>query len=98
MTTIGYYAFSGCTGLETVVLRDGLKEIQQGAFENCTGLKKIVIPSSVKHIGYQAFHGCSALVDIELPPGLKVAPDAFEGSPFQQAAERNGTSPELTQP
>ena len=95
MTTIGYYAFSGCTGLETVVLRDGLKEIQQGAFENCTGLEKIVIPSSVKHIGYQAFLGCSSLSDVELPPGVTVAPDTFEGT---LVPPEKRISPERTQP
>jgi hypothetical protein len=93
--SIERYAFCQ-SGLLEIVLPESLESIGEGAFTECTGLKKIVIPPKVKEIGPRAFADCTALADVELPPGMTVAPDAFEGTPFQQAAERKGTSPELT--
>ena len=91
-------AFRKCVNLKRVELPNSLKMIGGGAFAGCTALEKICIPDGVTEIGIGAFLGCSSLSDVELPPGVNVAPEAFEGTPFQQAAERNGTSSELTQP
>ena len=98
LETIDPMAFRKCVNLKRVELPNSLKTIGGGAFAGCTALEKIRIPDGVTEIGIGAFLGCSSLSDVELPPGVNVAPEAFEGTPFQQAAERNGTSPELTQP
>lgn len=92
--SIERYAFCE-SGLLEIVLPESLESIGEGAFTECTGLKKIVIPPKVKEIGPRAFADCTALADVELPPGVTVAPDAFDGTPFQQEKK---TSPELTQP
>jgi len=66
-TAIQSNAFSGCSGLTTLILPEGLKSIGSNAFKNCTSLKEVVIPSSVDSIGSSAFYGCSALTKITIP-------------------------------
>lgn len=47
---IGNHAFFDCSGLTTVILNDGLEEIEEYIFFNCRSLRRIVIPSTVKEI------------------------------------------------
>ena len=54
--------FEGCEKLETVILKEGLEEIQSGAFKGCLSLKEIIIPSSVVKISASAFEGLNDLV------------------------------------
>lgn len=53
--TIGDYAFSNCTVLETVVIPDSVEIIGNYAFQKCQSLKNILIPRNVKEIGANAF-------------------------------------------
>lgn len=71
MTTLGSYAFDGCTGLTQVVLPDGLTRIGNNAFSNCSGISAITIPKTVTEIGYSAFLGCSSIEEVTLPDGLQ---------------------------
>ena len=71
VTTIGSYAFSGCTGLTRVVLPAGLTAIPDWCFNNCEKLPGIAIPETVTSIGSCAFRYCSALTAITLPQGLQ---------------------------
>lgn len=66
-TAIQANAFSGCSGLATLILPEGLKSIGANAFKNCTSLTEVDIPSSVESIGSSAFYGCSALKTITIP-------------------------------
>ena len=70
VTTIGDYAFSGCTGLTEITLPDSLTTIQQNAFENCTGLTGITFPDSLTTIKQSAFKGCTGLTNITFPDSL----------------------------
>lgn len=51
LKTIKYAEFDGCTGLESIILPEGLEEIGDAPFGNCNALKSIVIPASVTKIG-----------------------------------------------
>lgn len=53
------WAFSGCTGLKSVTLSNGIMSIGNSAFSGCTGLESITIPDSVIEIGEEAFDGCN---------------------------------------
>jgi hypothetical protein len=44
------WAFDDCLGLTTVILNNGLEEIEWGAFDGCMPLVRIVIPSAVRAI------------------------------------------------
>ncbi len=70
VTSIGEYAFSGCTGLTNIVIPSSVTSIGSIAFEGCTGLTSIEIPSSVTSIGSGAFWGCPGLTSIEIPSSV----------------------------
>ena len=67
VTSIGDWAFDGCTGLTSVVIGNSVTSIETGAFYGCSGLTSIVIPSSVTSIGSYAFEDCKALTSVEIP-------------------------------
>ena len=61
VTSIGYYAFSGCSGLTEIIIPDSVTSIGYQAFYNCSSLTEIVIPDSVTSIGQGAFFYCDSL-------------------------------------
>ncbi len=67
VTTIGQYAFEGCTGLTSVPFPSSVTSIGSSAFYNCKGLTSVVIPSSVTKLGSSAFQGCSNLTSVVIP-------------------------------
>ncbi len=48
---IGESAFANCTGIECVIISDGIEEIQDGAFFKCAALRTVDLPSTLKFIG-----------------------------------------------
>ena len=58
VTTIGSYAFSGCTGLTSITISSNVTSIGSYAFSGCTGLTSITIPTSVTTMGEAVFSGC----------------------------------------
>ena len=67
VTSIGVYAFSGCSGLTSVTIHNSVKIIGERAFKDCTGLTSVTIGNSVKSIGHRAFEGCSGLTSVTIP-------------------------------
>ena len=67
VTSIGGYAFYGCTGLTNVTIGKSVTSIGGYAFYDCTGLTSVTIPNSVTSIGEEAFYGCSGLTSVTIP-------------------------------
>ena len=67
VTSIGYSAFYGCTGLTSVDIPNSVTSIGDYAFSVCTGLTSVDIPNSVTSIGDYAFGGCTGLTSVIIP-------------------------------
>ena len=61
VTSIGGYAFYGCTGLASIIIPNSVTSIGWSTFSRCTGLSSVTIPKSVTNIGPYAFYGCTSL-------------------------------------
>ena len=53
--TIGVGAFSNCTSLTSITLKEGLEHIEGNAFADCRLLETITFPNSLKTVGSYAF-------------------------------------------
>ncbi len=71
VTTIGAWSFSGCTGLSTVTIGEGVVSIWNSAFRNCTSLSSVIIPNSVTVMGESVFFGCSSLTKAVFGTGVE---------------------------
>jgi hypothetical protein len=79
VTSIGYYAFYGCTSLTSITIPNGVTSIDWFAFSGCTSLKSITIPNGVTSIDWLAFSGCTSLKSITIPNSVtSIGDSAFE--------------------
>ena len=70
VTSIGKFAFTGCSNLITITIPSSVTSIESQAFHGCGSLTSITIPDSVTSIGSYAFSGCSSLTSITIPKSV----------------------------
>ena len=75
VTTIGKYAFGGCSALTSVSM-PAVTAIGGGAFDSCSALTSVSMPE-VTTIGIEAFSVCSALTSVEMPSVTAIGYEAF---------------------
>jgi len=79
LTSIGSYAFAGCSHFNPSSLPSSLTSIGSYAFMSCSILALTSLPSGVTSIGANAFSGCKKLALASLPSGLTTIADyAFQ--------------------
>ena len=82
VSTIGAFAFHGCSSLTSINIPDSVTNIGTFAFYNCNSLKSINIPDSVTCIGAFGFDNCScsSLKSINIPDNVtSIGKSAFAG-------------------
>lgn len=53
--------------VETLIIEDGVTEIEFEAFLNCKDLKSVTLPSTLNYVWDMAFCGCDSLKEIKIP-------------------------------
>lgn len=70
VTSIGNYAFDGCSSLMSIAIPSSVTSIGLCAFQDCAGLMSIAFPDSVTSIGSLAFQGCEGLASLSIPDSV----------------------------
>ncbi len=66
------------TSITSIVVPEGVEEIQKYAFYNCSGLKEVILPSSIKTIREYAFCNDTKLEKINLDTVTVIGREAFK--------------------
>ena len=67
VTSIGWAAFYGFSGLTSVTIGNSVTSIGGDAFWGCSSLTSVTIGNSVKSIGGYAFYECKSLTSVTIP-------------------------------
>ncbi|GFH56017.1 hypothetical protein CTEN210_12493 [Chaetoceros tenuissimus] len=61
-------SFCWCGNIDTVIMADTVRRIEDLAFPECRNLKFVKLPRNVEYIGEQAFWYCNNLTSVFIPP------------------------------
>ena len=80
VTSIGEYAFYGCTRLKSVSIPKSVTSIGRYTFYGCASLTSVTIPNSITSIGEYMFVGCTGLTSVTIPTSVtSIGEYAFYG-------------------
>ena len=76
---IGEQCFKGSGTIRSVVIEEGVCDIEEHAFEECSELSAVHVPDSVKSIPNFAFSDCTSLTSLTLPKCIKIFSSFYQG-------------------
>ena len=88
MTSIGDWAFYGCSDLTSVTIPNSVTGIGGYAFNKCSSLTNVTIGNSVASIGESAFSGCDKIRSVI---SKITKPFDCDSNAFPKKVYRNGT-------
>lgn len=95
---VGFMAFDNADAeekIETLVIENGITELEKQAFMGCKHLTSVKLPNSLKKIGMYAFRDCQALQTVEFPANMTIEGvdyGAFWGVSLDDLILPDGTS------
>ncbi|MFV0391982.1 MAG: leucine-rich repeat domain-containing protein [Paludibacteraceae bacterium] len=98
ITSIGEYAFHGCTGLDSIVFPPNVVSIKNSAFYQCHGLSEVNLPNSVTSLGSYTFQEIENLTQVTLGTNLNtIGFQCFYNCPnLRTVYSNNATPPSLS--
>ncbi len=88
---MGEYTFSGCSGLISITIGDGVTSIEDSVFSNCSNLTSFAIGTGITSIDDWAFHNSPNLTSVTIGNGVtSIGNNTFRGN-FIQAYTDGGT-------
>lgn len=69
--------------VETLIIEDGITEIELEAFLNCKNLKTVTLPNTLNYVWDMAFCGCDSLKEIKIPSGTGQICEAAFGYEYE---------------
>lgn len=82
VTSLGWFCFSGCSGLTSISIPNSVTSLLDYCFSRCSGLTSITISNSVTSLGAWCFQGCSGLESITVEEGNSIAVPNYPPSRF----------------
>lgn len=77
---IGYLAFAGIVNLESIIIPDTVRTMQNAIFYNCYNLRNVKLSNNTILLGEKVFGNCTKLTTISLPNSVKrIEYEAFYG-------------------
>jgi hypothetical protein len=92
VTSIGNFAFDGCTSLTRVTIPNSVTNIENSVFWDCTSLTNVTIPGSVIYLGCGAFGSCFKLAGIYFTGNAPTTIFSFTGDTNLTAYYLPGTT------
>lgn len=98
LTSLPEYTFANCSGVKTITIPGGIKNIGSYAFKGCSSLSNVVVSGSsnkesgadlskIEIIGENAFEGCSSLATVNFGNKLEsISQLAFTGTGLTKLA------------
>ena len=65
VTTIGTYAFTGCSELTSITLGDNITSVGQRAFRDCSNIRTVTIGKNVVALGNGVFNNCNRIEAVQ---------------------------------
>lgn len=84
VTTISQRAFHGNAKLESVIISEGVQEIESSAFGDCPNLKYVKIPTTINRVRGEPFKGCNKLETFIINSKIITSPSKFLGDDYKQ--------------
>lgn len=78
---IGELAFINHRNMRSIILPEGLKELDRSCFLDCISLRAVKMPSTLERVHARAFISCKALQEVDIGDCPDISGGAFSGCP-----------------